>query len=304
MFKSLMIELTNKCNLSCPFCLTGKGGDLRKKGEMTFLKFKKIVNSRLDLRQILLWGGMGEPFLASDIIKIINYASEKILYLDIHTNGMALNKEKINNLNIKNKLEITFSIDGVNQKVYEAYRRDGDLKKVLKNLSYLVNFKKEKDLSNLEIVWQFLVNKKNEGQIRQVVKTAKNIGVDKLKLKTISINKKDPRYSEFIPRNVNYRREDKYILKEEECYFINPGMPVILHNGDILPCCDIIPPYLKGNSEYLMGNAFKENIENVWKSKKYCNFMNLYKKKKNKFCLNNCRRNNKSKIYIKEFKFN
>jgi len=297
-FKSLMIEPTNICNLQCPVCPTGNDYyDDQPKGKMSFKQFKKIIGLTKDfLEYINLWG-FGEPFLAPDIMKMINYAGDNNILVNVHTNGNVLNKKIMDSFKRNYKMNITFSIDGLTQKTYSYYRRGGNLKKAMDNLSYLIDLKKKNNLDNLKIIWQFLVMRTNEHEIRRVEQVAKKIEVDKLRLKTIGINKKDQRYDKFIPRNKNYRRTKNKVVNLKNCVFINPGMPTILWNGDVVPCCH---DYLK---KCLMGNVFKKNLLDVWNSQKYKKFRDDYKKHHNDICNTKCKFNKNSMVYIKEINF-
>ena len=298
-FKSLMIEPTNICNLHCPVCPTGNGyyGD-KPKGSMSFKQFKNIISAAKDfLGHVNLWG-FGEPFLAPDIMQMIDYAGENNILVNVHTNGNVLNKKIINQFKKNYRLNITFSIDGITQKSYSYYRKGGNLKKVLSNLSYLINLKKKYNLFNLQIIWQFLIMRTNEHEISDVYKLAKETKVDQLRLKTIGINKKHLQYNDFIPKDKNYQRERNKDVNLQECFFINPGMPTISWNGDVMPCCH---DYSK---KYFMGNVFKKNLLNIWHSRRYKKFRDDYKKGVNNFCNTKCKFTKDSKIYVKEINFN
>jgi len=296
-FKRLMIEPTNICNLHCPICITGNGLNRTPKGSMKFSHFKAIIDQVKNfVKEILLWG-WGEPFLAPDIMKMIDYAGKNDIFIMIHTNGMVLNKKIMDRFKKNYRLNISFSIDGITQKNYAYYRKGGNLKRVFKNLSYLVNLKEKSNLFNLYIIWQFLITKTNEHEIPAAQKFAKNIGVDEFKLKTIGIGKDHHRYDDFIPANRNLRRKEEKKQTDQDCLFVNPGCPTISWQGDIYPCCQDFW------GEYKMGNAFKDKLLDVWNNKKYIEFRNKLKNGTNYLCNNRCRYKPSSRVYIKEFNF-
>ena len=134
----------------------------------------------------------------------------------------------------------------------------------------------------------------NEHEIPAVYQLAKNMEVDWLRLKTISICESHPKYNDFVASNKNFRRIRS---KTKECHFIDPGMPFVLWNGDVIPCC---ADYRK---QYLMGNVFKKNLLDIWDSKKYRRFRDEHKNGTNYLCGNRCRYKHASKIYVKEFNF-
>jgi len=292
-FKGLMIEPTNICNLRCPICITGNGLNGAPKGTMKFSHFKVIIDQVKNfLENILLWG-WGEPFLAPDIMKMIDYADKNDILTTIHTNGTVLNKKMMGQFKKNYRLNISFSIDGITQKSYAYYRKGGNLKKVFKNLSYLVNLKEKYNLFNLRIIWQFLIMKTNEHAILKAQKLAESIGVDKFLLKTIGIAKTHHRYDDFIPANKKLRRERRGEKKQtnQNCSFIKPGRPVVSWQGDIYPCCQDFW------GEYKMGNAFEDKLLDIWNSKKYADFRENYIKGVNALCNNQCHLDKKN-IYI------
>jgi len=297
-FKYLMIEPTNVCNLQCPICPSGnsflKNNPKVEQGFMNFQHFKKIIRPVRDwVKGVNLWG-FGEPFLAPDIVKMINYLGKHKIVVTVHTNGTLLNKKIANQLRDNYRRLISFSIDGLTQKTYAYYRRGGNLKKVLDNLSYLIRIKKKYNLYKTEIIWQFLINSGNEHEVPYVEEVAKKIGVDRLRLKTIGASKKN---EEFIPQNKRYQRKKDNKIERKECEFINPGMPTILWNGDVVVCCQ---DYFK---DYVMGNAIKENLLDIWDGYKYRKFRESYFKRKNEICNKQCKINS-SLIFLKEIYFN
>ncbi|MFA6988463.1 MAG: radical SAM protein [Candidatus Gastranaerophilaceae bacterium] len=297
-FKKLLIEPTNKCNLKCPCCLCGRREVDKIKRELNLKQFVEILKPAINyLDEVKLWG-FGEPFLAKDIAKMLGYLGENHVYAVLHTNGYFLNKKILSQLKLNRKVTISFSIDGLNQKSYSHYRVGGDLNVPLKNLSDLCKFKRDNKLNNLEIIWLFMINKANEHEIKELTVMARKIGVDKLRLKTISVHKNDPLYKYFIPSNKKYVRKRNDDEGRKECIFIDPGTPTIMCNGDVLPCCASYSPKL------IMGNSLQENIINIWKNSKYKNFRHEYKKNINSFCNKKCGFARKSKIYIEEFNFN
>jgi len=298
LFNFLMIETTNICNLSCSFCASGRGSDSqRPKGAMTFNQFKNLINQiRNNVSEINILG-YGEPFLTPDIAKMIKYLGKNNLKLITFTNGTILTPDIINAVKENKEIEISFSVDGISQKTYSQMRRGGNLRQVLQNISKLAKFKRQNKLNNLKLIWQFLVTRINEKEINKLSNVAKKIGVDILRLKTLNINKSDPDYKNLIPRNSDYHREKSNSLDVKRCSFISPGMPAITWQGDVKPCC-----FFFYRDKY-MGNAFKENLFDIWNSKEYRIFRDNYLNGKNEICNNQCHLSKHKNIYIKEINF-
>ena len=112
-FKKIYIEITNGCNLNCEFCI----GNKRKIKFMSFSEFKLILYKIESYTKYLYFHILGEPLLHPDIVKFVEYASEKGFYINITTNGYLIDKLKdiksIRQLNISiHSFNIRFWLDG------------------------------------------------------------------------------------------------------------------------------------------------------------------------------------------------
>jgi len=296
--RQIMLEPTNICNLRCPVCLTGGGYDKRPKANMTLNRFKKVVKPVEGLLETASLWGFGEPFLAPDIMKMINYLGNRDKFINIHTNGNTLTKKTLDQFKSNYKIHLTFSIDGITQKSYVHYRRGGSLKKALDNLSYLINLKNKHNLFNIVTTWQFLVTGVNEHEIEKAKEIAKKRGVDQLRFKTISVGRNHSLYQSLTPLKKKHQRKRNRVVAKEDCVFLFPGIPNILVNGDVVPCCHDY------SHDYKMGNAFKESLIDIWNNQKYKKFRKDYKKGINQLCNEKCKFTKKSKIYLEEIRFN
>ena len=108
---SLIIELTNTCNLRCTFCFVTEGMT-REGGFMDFDLFKKIIDDCPNLEHLCMHN-WGEPLLHKDIFKMIEYAKNKgVNYVVMNTNGTLFTDKMIDRI-VDSKLDIIrFSIDG------------------------------------------------------------------------------------------------------------------------------------------------------------------------------------------------
>ena len=296
--RQIMLEPTNVCNLRCPVCSTGGNYDKRPKANMNISQFKKIVNPIKDsLKVVNLWG-FGEPFLAPDMPKMLDYLGRNDSLVHIHTNSTILDQKILNQIKKNHRLIITFSIDGITQKSYQTYRRGGNLKKAMNNMSRITNLKEKNNLFNLGTIWQFLVTRANENEMDKAREIARDLGVDRLRFKTIGIKKEHALYHRLIPRKKSHHRQRKEDLTDRDCSFLFPGNPNILVNGDVVPCCHDY------SHDYKMGNAFKESLIDIWNNQKYKKFRKDYKNGTNQLCNKKCKFTKKSKIYLEEIRFN
>jgi radical SAM protein with 4Fe4S-binding SPASM domain len=284
---AVSIETSAVCNLNCPECPTGKNNLGREQGLMTYPDFTQIIDKVEKHAVYLNLSLQGEPFLNKDIFKMIRYANEKNLFTSLSTNGHFLNSTTTAEIINSGLKRLIVSVDGTDQKTYEIYRKGGTLNSVLEGIKILSNQKKENLATYPEIVIQFIVFKHNEHQIDEIKKIGKQIGANKIEIKSaqLDISKNE---SELLPTTEKYSR---YTLSGSElkiksklpnrCFRVWETL-VITWNGNVVPCC------FDKSATYVMGNILKTELSDVWKSLAFNNFRKniLTNRKKTSICCN------------------
>lgn len=128
--KTLVIELTEKCNLRCTYCVFDEDSELDRNHTNKSIDFKKALKSinsfykrtSNGIAYIVFYGG--EPLLAfENIVKLVHHAnkiSNNKVKFSFTTNGTLLTKEKFDFL-VSNDFLITVSLDG-NKKIHDITR--------------------------------------------------------------------------------------------------------------------------------------------------------------------------------------
>ena len=101
MYKRIYIEITNVCNLNCPFCPQIK----REKEFMNIENFTTIINKIKNYTNHIYLHIKGEPLMHPNLDEIIKIANKNNLNLNITTNGRLL-KDKLDIMN-NNKIYST-----------------------------------------------------------------------------------------------------------------------------------------------------------------------------------------------------
>lgn len=133
----LYIEPMGRCNFQCPMC------DLqilpnRRSGEMTFDDFKKIVDPLIGVYEVKM-PGIGEVLLHRDVADMVKYLGDRDIWLHLATNGSLLDKRDNYKRIIDGGVgELTLSVDGATQEVFETVRPGALMTKLTKNFK-LVN---------------------------------------------------------------------------------------------------------------------------------------------------------------------
>lgn len=266
--QTMTIETTNHCNLLCPIC--GRAKMQRHPRHMSFEEFKKIIEQIPTLNTVILHN-LGEPFLNSDIFDIITYAYKRNLHTILSTNATILPINKILHSGLSS---ITLCLEGASKESHEKYRVGSKFEEVKRNIEL---FCKEKTRNNahIHVILQTLITKYNESEIHDLIKLAKTLAVDELRLKFISLSlgeidnqsDLDSRAMEWLPKRSSYRKyhyEHGHVrrIKPSKKYCFSSLSPVVLSNGEVTVCC------LDIDGRYTMGNIFQKPFNKIFHSKR------------------------------------
>ena len=75
--KTIVFDVTNRCNYHCPLCPTGSGKSGRPIGKKKKNLAIKIIDECAEYVECFTFGFSGEPLLYNDLIELIRYASDK-----------------------------------------------------------------------------------------------------------------------------------------------------------------------------------------------------------------------------------
>lgn len=263
-FLKIYIEITNICNLKCSFCSISK----REHKYMSVEEFEEICKKIHEYTNIIALHVKGEPLLSPNLEKILIICEKYNLKANITTNATLIDKKIDNILKSKAIRQINFSLhsaeqNGIDQKEY--------LEKVLKsadeihNKTNIIISYRLWNLENLEknsINSNILMMIGEHYNILDILEKAKK--KDYLECdKNIFLNQD----LEFEWPDIN---RDK-ISETGKCYGLRNQI-AILANGDVVPCC------LDSEANILLGNIFKNSLEEILNSDRSQNIINGFQK--------------------------
>jgi radical SAM protein with 4Fe4S-binding SPASM domain len=281
------IEPTNYCNLKCPECPSGLGILTRPLGMMNFNDFKKIIDEICLTGFYIQLFFQGEPFLNKELPQMIGYARKKNIYVSISTNGHFINEKNAENVLLNPPDKLIFSIDGLDEESYKNYRIGGSFKKADEGLRMLMEKRNELKMKIPFVELQYIVMKQNEHLINNVLHYGKEVGVNKVVLKTMQVTSYENALK-FLPENENFRRykidagEVKIKSRLKNYCFALWRTSVITWDGKIVPCC------FDKDASYELGSLNRKNVSDIWNSDNYFNFRSeiFRHRKKIKMCTN------------------
>jgi len=186
--RSLHIELTSRCQASCPMCARNYHGGIKNTklslAEISLKDFKKIVNQEVlkQIEHIYFCGNFGDPIISNDLIEIVRYCRDtnSKIKLDIHTNGSARSVQWWKELtkSLPEDHCVHFALDGL-QDTHHLYRIGTNYEKIIENARSFIS---EGGIAE----WVFLSFKHNEHQIEEAKSIAKELGFAKFNHKATS----------------------------------------------------------------------------------------------------------------------
>ena len=273
---SLIVEISNDCNLRCPLCQMGKRKIVPRENRMSIENYISLIEPLKDyLFQVSLYN-WGEPFLNKDIYEFIEFNTSQNISTVVSSN---LNVPVDGNRLVESGLEhLIISADGITQSLYEKYRSGGRIDFVIDNLKKVVKAKQKANSKLPYIEWQCLVTKWNEFQLEDIKKAALDLGADEVRFCNINFYSEKDRHKaeeEWLPRDHIYRKfastpETNNGGFHKPCFWLW-RTAVVNVNGGMTPCCLFdIPDW---------GNAFDEPFLTVWNNEKYTKARMRFKSK-------------------------
>ena len=269
---SISFEPTTACNLRCPECPSGLRSFTRPTGNLKQDLFTRVIDELAPDLWALTFYFQGEPYINPGFLDMVRYAHEKGLYTATSTNAHFLDDAKAEATVRSGLSRLIISLDGTTQDTYSAYRKEGDLSKVIEGAKRIVEWKRRLKSRTPHVVFQFLVVKPNEHQIPEARKLAKELGVDELWLKTAQIYEPKDDHA-LIPTQdqyARYRRTPSGIWEvknklEDNCWKMWHSC-VITWDGRVVPCC------FDKDAHHVLGDLRTHSFKELWHSDAYNDF--------------------------------
>lgn len=268
----IQIEITNRCQASCPMCLRNIHGGIENPllqfNDWTIEQFKNVFNNEVltKVKKVNFCGDFGDPIINNDLVEMcrhLKYNSSASVY--IHTNGSARNiewwKELATALPKDHKVE--FALDGLSD-THSLYRIGTNYDTIIRNATAFIQ-------AGGNAHWMFIKFKHNEHQLDDAMKLANELGFKRFNFKSSKrfgkkfpvLNNKaevthyleqhtasDIKSVEFIDLK-DYKSwkvdVDCFTLKDKELY--------IDAHGHAMPCC-LIASFLYANYDVELHNKY------------------------------------------------
>ena len=252
-FSHVHIELTTRCNASCPMCMRNLNGDRDHPG-LIKLDFEVDWLDNIDLpaNKLTLCGNYGDPCVHPQLHDVIEkWLTQFDKPIVMMTNGGARKPEYWQQLAklAKDKLHIIFGIDGL-EDTNHLYRRHVQWNKLMENVQAFIS-------AGGNSTWKYIIFDHNKHQVDEANHLARSMGFRKFeKIKT---NRFEKNYLPVLDKNANeiYRLYEAKVESKEftaknpnrikatreftgyiECYAKKESSIYIAADGRVYPCCN------------------------------------------------------------------
>ncbi|MFA4941304.1 MAG: radical SAM protein [Patescibacteria group bacterium] len=268
----ISMEFVNRCNLNCVMCY--KEHHFKPKAELSLEVIDKVLEESKKHEMPSITLGLGsEILLFKDMNKVIEMVAEAgIMDVFFATNAALLNDKIIKSL-VDNKISrFRVSIDAATEETYNKVRRVPVLKNVEANINKLIDYR-NKTKSLLPVVrLSYVIMDINKHETEQFINKWKD------KVDYIDFQ----RYMDLghVDNLKKLDDNEKEVIKNSFCsqpfYSLN-----IWANGDVSPCCTFY------GKKLLLGNVYKDKLEDIWRGEKIKKLREEIKNKKfNSICQN------------------
>lgn len=261
---AINVELSSRCNLSCPECVTG-AGLLRRMNDFMDYSLADKIAAELSGRTLSAWlYFQGEPMLHPRFFDIVMLFRK--MRPVISTNGHFLDEENCRMLSGSALWKIIIPYDGATPATYNIYRIGGDHSRVTDGIRCLARVIKSGG-SKVKIELQFLLHRYNEHEVHEAAAFARSVNAV-FRIKSMQVLD-DDRAGYWMPtdarrsRYVKYEETWKPVRSPSRGCFRMWTTAVVTVDGDVVPCC-----YDK-YAGHAMGNLNDQVFGDIWNGEKY-----------------------------------
>lgn len=284
--RSINLDITWSCNLACTMCSAHQTVNKQGPQHLSRDRFRHILNQLPRLRHIYFMG-LGEPLMNPHLPELLDDAQSKNIHASLITNGMLLHENNIRRFT-DNLISVSVSIDTASANTFNRIRKGASLSKILENIRTLRKLRPLIDLTFLVVLMKETID-----DLPGVVELAHELGAS-----TVNVNHiialdeatDNRRTTSLTAGAMNSLIQAEETAKGHGIDFSSRPLepqtrhcwqpwtaPLIMANGDILPCCfmDRSPHPESGEwysgvsidvpfSQYRAGNIFEDTFSTVW----------------------------------------
>ena len=298
--RSLYLETTSRCNSLCETCILTFGGREPQR-DLSWGEFRRVVDQFPVLDRVLLHG-IGEPLLNRELPRMIAHLKARHAEVLFNSNAITLSAKAARALIDAGLDELRVSLDASTPATYQRIRGVDAFDRVLENLEQLAHLKRELGLARPLVSLWFTALKDNIEEIPGLARLAVRAGATGIHLQRLVYNglglatEEQSLYGRLHEREAALIQAAEAAARATGVHFSASGatapevsltparegqpwsacrrpwtLAYVTVNGNALPCC--IAPWITGHYDgIILGNLYRESLEEVWWGERYLGF--------------------------------
>jgi radical SAM protein with 4Fe4S-binding SPASM domain len=237
----VQLELSTLCNLNCPLCPTGSDSISRPKINMSMEIFDQLLAEVGDSLIAVYLFCFGEPFLNKHLTRMVKACTAKNILTLTSTNGHFIQTMEEAIEVVESGLSaLIIAVDGSTQKIYQKYRRGGNLEKVKQCISLIEEAKIKLNSPFPYTNMRTVVTRDNQDDLENLKKMAEDFGVNMFSYKSVGCMPSKGEFSNYEPTKKDLKRfecNDTQRKKEQPFQCIYPfRQPIVFSDGTVVGC--------------------------------------------------------------------
>lgn len=299
--RSLYIETSSRCNLTCATCSLTY--DPKEPGEeLAWENFVRVIDQFPELDRVVLHG-LGEPLLNRNLGRMVAACKARGAYVLFNTNGILLRPNRQAELIDAGLDEIRISLDAATPETYRKVRGAPAFGRIMANVASLQELKAERGVTHPKVGLWMTGMRANIMELPDLIRAAAAVRADEVNLqRLVWFGKGLATADQSIWLHATERERAviaagqelaeqlgvrliasgnvqplEYLERERDrkqpwSACLRPfSLSYITASGNVLPCCFapwIAPDY----DEVIFGNAFREDFRGIWNGERYQRF--------------------------------
>ena len=286
---ALQVELTSRCNERCIHCYIPNS--VKNSGyDLPLDKFKLIIDQFANMGGIEVTLSGGEALINKDIIKMLRYCREKDMQISLLTNLISLSDEHVKVLSDVNISLVRVSLYSMSPRIHDLITtKKGSFRRTKAAIEKLYD-------ANIRVEISCPLIKANRDSYGDVYKYASKmkmrcvsdyIIMAQSNLETANLSNRlscedaEIAIRDILNNNQSYFKSGQNTQEDsaEDMPFCSAGFNAlaITASGNVLPC--------PGWERYVVGNVFKESLEDIFKNSTSLNELRNVRRKVLPKCL-------------------
>ena len=183
--RKLQVEVTAACNLRCRMCIVRYAPPYPRSASMTFERFRDLLDQLPTVEEVVLQG-IGEPLLAPDLYRMIEYASARGAVVEFNSNATLLTRAAGERLLDAGLGALHISLDGARAESYEAIRDGARWDVVERNITGFVELMRERGATKPALSLVTVLMRRNLEELPAIVERAAAWGIPDLFVQNLS----------------------------------------------------------------------------------------------------------------------